>query len=112
VLDEHFMGQWESWGGQYGRSRRRAKGLANYRLVRYADDFVVMLTGTREHVEALRDEVAAVLAPMGMRLSDEKTVITHVDQGFDFLGHADLRVMPISAEVSLRGAAMGLLMSA
>ncbi len=48
VLDEHFMGQWESWGGQYGRSRRRAKGLANYRLVRYADDFVVMLTGTRE----------------------------------------------------------------
>jgi RNA-directed DNA polymerase len=37
VLDEHFMGQWESWGGPYGRSRRRAKGLANYRIVRYAD---------------------------------------------------------------------------
>lgn len=36
VLDEHFMGQWESFGGTYGRSRRRAKGLANYRLVRYA----------------------------------------------------------------------------
>ena len=35
VLDEHFMGQWESWGGTYGRSRRRAKGLANYRLVRF-----------------------------------------------------------------------------
>jgi RNA-directed DNA polymerase len=46
VLDEHFMGEWESWGGQYGRSRRRGKGLANYRLVRYADDFVVLLTGT------------------------------------------------------------------
>ena len=86
VLDEHFMGAWESWGGQYGRSRRRAKGLANYRLVRYADDFVVMLTGTREHVESLRDEVAAVLAPMGLRLSEEKTVVTHIDQGFDFLG--------------------------
>lgn len=86
VLDEHFMGQWESWGGQYGRSRRRAKGLANYRLVRYADDFVVMLTGTREHVEALREEVAAVIAPMGLRLSEQKTLVTHIDEGFDFLG--------------------------
>jgi hypothetical protein len=36
VLDEHFMGEWESWGGQQGRSRRRRQGLANYRLVRYA----------------------------------------------------------------------------
>ncbi|MGA2806048.1 MAG: hypothetical protein ABSF89_16940, partial [Acidimicrobiales bacterium] len=31
---QHFMGQWESWGGQNGRSRRRAKGLANYRIIR------------------------------------------------------------------------------
>jgi RNA-directed DNA polymerase len=86
VLDEHFMGQWESWGGQEGRARRRRQGLANYRLVRYADDFVVMLTGTRKHVEQLRSEVAAVLAPIGLRLSEEKTVITHIDEGFDFLG--------------------------
>jgi RNA-directed DNA polymerase len=86
VLDEHFMGQWEAWGGQGGRAKRRRQGLANYRLVRYADDFVVMVTGSREHVEALRDEVAAVLAPMGLRLSEQKTVITHIDEGFDFLG--------------------------
>ncbi|MDQ6784588.1 MAG: group II intron reverse transcriptase/maturase [Actinomycetota bacterium] len=86
VLDEHFMGAWASWGGTYERRRRRVKGLANYRLVRYADDFVVLLTGARQHVEALREEVAAVLAPMGLRLSEEKTVITHIDEGFDFLG--------------------------
>ena len=54
--------------------------------MRYADDFVVMVTGDRYHVEALLDEVAAVLAPMGLRLSEEKTVITHIDEGFDFLG--------------------------
>jgi RNA-directed DNA polymerase len=86
VLDEHFMGQWESWGGQNGRSRRRTKGLANYRIIRYADDFVVLLTGTKEHTEALREEVAAVLSPMGLRLSEEKTLVTHIDEGFDFLG--------------------------
>jgi RNA-directed DNA polymerase len=85
VLDEHFMGAWESWGGTYQRRRRRDHGLANYRLV-YADDFVVLVAGDRHHVETLRDEVAAVLAPMGLRLSDNKTVITHIDKGFDFLG--------------------------
>jgi RNA-directed DNA polymerase len=86
VLDEHFMSAWESWGGQAGRAKRRRHGLANYRLVRYADDFVVLLTGTRADVEALRGAVAVVLAPMGLRLSETKTVITHIDEGFDFLG--------------------------
>jgi RNA-directed DNA polymerase len=45
-----------------------------------------MVAGSREHVEALRDEAAAVLASMGLRLSEEKTAITHIDEGFDFLG--------------------------
>ncbi|MGI5380767.1 hypothetical protein ACQEV2_42665 [Streptomyces sp. CA-251387] len=44
------------------------------------------MSGTREHCEALREEVAAVLAPMGLRLSMEKTRITHIDEGLDFLG--------------------------
>ena len=56
------------------------------RLVRYADDFVVMVHGTRDDAEALWDEVGAVLAPMGLRLSEEKTRVCHIDEGFDFLG--------------------------
>ena len=56
------------------------------RLVRYADDFVVLVHGTREDAETLWEEVAAVLAPMGLRLSEEKTRVCHVDEGFDFLG--------------------------
>ena len=86
VLDEHFMDEWESWGGTYERRRRRVKGLANYRIIRYADDFLVLVHGTEEHAEALRSEVATVLLPMGLRLSEEKTLVTHVDKGFDFLG--------------------------
>ena len=35
---------------------------------------------------AVRDEVATVLAPMGLRLSEEKTRVCHIDEGFDFLG--------------------------
>ena len=54
------------------RQRRRRHGEANYRICRYADDFVVMVSGTKAHAEGLRDEVAAVLAPMGLRLSEAK----------------------------------------
>jgi RNA-directed DNA polymerase len=86
ILDEHFAKAWESWGDFNARSRRRRKGMATYRLVRYADDFVVLVAGTRAHAETLRDEVAAVLRPMGLRLSEEKTTIAHIDEGFDFLG--------------------------
>ena len=86
VLDEHFVTAWERWGDFNARSYRRRKGLATYRLVRYADDFVVMVAGTRAHAEAARLEVAEVLRPMGLRLSEEKTAITHIDEGFDFLG--------------------------
>jgi RNA-directed DNA polymerase len=87
VLDEHFAG---APGGPRStvkqRWSRRRKGLPNYRLIRYADDFVIVVSGTREHAEALLPEVAAVLSAVGLRLSEEKTLITHIDEGLDFLG--------------------------
>lgn len=87
VLDEHFVEAWQAMGSTSAqRQRRRRRGLATYRVVRYADDWVLMVAGTRAHAEALRDEAAAVLAPMGLRLSEEKTRIAHIDEGFDFLG--------------------------
>src|SRR3954468_1938424 len=86
VLDEHFTAAWAAMGDSSARHRRRAKGQATYRLVRYADDFVVLVHGTQAHAETLKDEAAAVLAPMGLRLSAAKTRIVSVDQGFDFLG--------------------------
>jgi len=86
-LDDHFAGQWEAnCKNQTDRQRRRRRDQPIVRLVRYADDFVAMVFGTREHAEALRGEVAAVLQPMGLRLSETKTRIAHIDEGFDFLG--------------------------
>ncbi len=87
VLDEHFVQVWQTVSGTDNqRAKRRRSGLANYRIVRYADDFVVLVAGTEAHAQALREEVAAVLAPMGLRLSEAKTRVCHIDQGFDFLG--------------------------
>ncbi|MFD4231888.1 hypothetical protein [Streptomyces sp. NPDC058545] len=44
------------------------------------------MTGTCEQAEDIRTQVAAVCAPMGLQLSVEKTAITHIDEGLDFLG--------------------------
>jgi RNA-directed DNA polymerase len=87
VLDEHLQQQWrQQMGTESRRARRRRKGLGTWRLVRYADDFVVLVNGTRSNVEALQAEIAAVLAPMGLRLSPAKTQVVHMSEGFDFLG--------------------------
>jgi RNA-directed DNA polymerase len=73
-------------GNQPSAGQTQRNGLGNWRLIRFADDFVVMVSGGRHHAEALREEVAAVLAPLGLRLSPEKTRVAHIDEGFVFLG--------------------------
>jgi RNA-directed DNA polymerase len=89
VLDEHLMGPWKPGGSMSTEGRRagrRAKGLPTWRLVRYCDDFVVLVNGNQAGTEALREEVAQVLAPMGLRLSPAKTRVVFMGEGFDFLG--------------------------
>ncbi|WP_405192897.1 group II intron reverse transcriptase/maturase [Streptomyces anulatus] len=89
VLDEHVHGSWEpdgELGTQKRRERRRLKHLPNWRIVRYADDFVILVHGTEQDTEALHEEIAHALAPMGLRLSPAKTRVVHMSEGFDFLG--------------------------
>ncbi len=48
TLDDYFAERWQALSGsRVDRARRRRHGLANYRLVRYADDFVVLVAGAR-----------------------------------------------------------------
>ena len=44
------------------------------------------MAGERRHAEALIAETEQVLAPLGLTLSREKTSITHIDEGIEFLG--------------------------
>ena len=89
ALDEHLMAPCEPGGTMSTQMRRRTrvrKNLPNWRLVRYADDFVVLVRGEAGHVEELREEITAVLAPLGLRLSQDKTRVVDMREGFDFLG--------------------------
>jgi RNA-directed DNA polymerase len=88
ALDEHFERAWREQSRTTGaRQNLHRKGRPTYRLIRYADDLVVAVKGTREHAEALKEEMARVLATqLKLTLSAEKTLVTHIDDGFNFLG--------------------------
>lgn len=86
VLDEHFAAKAKTVGNAYRRAQHRRHGGATYRLVRYADDFVVMVHGTQAHAHDLWDEIADILTGIGLRLAPDKTQVVGIDEGFDFLG--------------------------
>lgn len=79
---------WERYGDldQNQKTRRRAAGLGNVQLVRYADDFVLLTNGDKAFAQQLRDEFGEVLQTLGLELSAEKSQVTHINDGFDFLG--------------------------
>lgn len=59
---------------------------AKVHFVRYADDFII----TGENKEILEDKVKPIvqqhISKRDLELSEEKTIVTHIDKGFDFLG--------------------------
>ena len=66
---------------------KRTDALRNkVHLIRYADDFVI--TGSSKELLELQVKplVTQFLAKRGLELSQEKTTITHIEDGFDFLG--------------------------
>ncbi len=59
---------------------------------RYADDFVIIVKGTKAHAETIRAKCRAFLEEdLKLTLNMDKTHITHVNDGFIFLGHRIIR---------------------
>ncbi|MCC4851902.1 MULTISPECIES: group II intron reverse transcriptase/maturase [Vibrio] len=59
---------------------------ARANFIGYADDFVVTCSSKEVLVNDIKPLIAGFLAERGLALSEEKTKITHIDDGFDFLG--------------------------
>jgi RNA-directed DNA polymerase len=67
-------------------ARRAAPSNQKVYVVRYADDFIIT-SASKEVLEMkVKPAVVAFLKERGLELSEEKTRITHIDDGFDFLG--------------------------
>ena len=67
--------------------KRRQNGQGMAKLKRYADDFVLLWNGTHQDALALKEELKVFLwEELHLELSEEKTHVTHIKDGFDFLG--------------------------
>lgn len=101
LLANVYLNEFDKWADSkwnvpaYERSKRRKAGKGNYCLVRYADDFVVIsndgIAGVRQAKREIKDYLETELH---LELSEEKTFITHINDGFDFLGYHIQRVKP------------------
>ena len=74
ISDKYYTGKiWK------GRNPRKVN------FARYADDFIVT-ADSEETAKEIKELIEVFLKERGLELSEEKTLITHIDQGFDFLG--------------------------
>lgn len=93
-LDEWYVRTYRvrpQWAHLSTRSltyRRRKEIGGTLMFTRYADDWVAVWNGSRTRAEEIKAEIKAFLADeLKLRLSEEKTLITHIDEGFDLLGY-------------------------
>ncbi len=98
VLKEHFPARVRD-----GKLGRRINPRVH--LVRYADDFIITADSKERLETEVRPLVERFLTERGLELSPEKTRVTHISEGFDFLGctlrkHGDtLLVVPSKKNV-------------
>lgn len=72
--------------------REHRQWLPAVAYCRYADDFVIIVKGNKAHAEVIREECQAFLeGTLRLTLNMDKTHITHVNDGFTFLGHRIIR---------------------
>src|SRR5215469_3883491 len=63
------------------------KGIAaKVNFVRYADDFIVTAASKELLQQQIKPLIEAFMRERGLELSEEKTCVTHIENGFDFLG--------------------------
>ncbi|MDD5037335.1 MAG: group II intron reverse transcriptase/maturase [Methylococcaceae bacterium] len=85
------------WNDSIKRQRRTAIAEARQwrpavAYCRYADDFVLVVKGSKQQAETIREECRAFLEEhLKLTLNLDKTQITHVNDGFTFLGHRIIR---------------------
>ena len=99
-FDKWFDNNYGSKPTQYQKTKCRKLGGGNAKLIRYADDFVILWNGSKINsqtvispqetavdIVTMKEQVKQFLQnELELELSEDKTLITHVHNGFDFLG--------------------------
>ena len=114
-MDKWFDKNYYSGLIKYQKHKRRKQGYGNAVLIRYADDFVLLWNGRKRIRESfivppekavdavtMKKQVKQFLEKeLKLNLSEEKTTITHVNSGFDFLGYHIQRYKRQGGEIML-----------
>ena len=83
LLNIALHGMEKALGVRHGS---RGQIVGERAVVRYADDFVVFCESKEDAARVKEEVLPAWLAERGLRLSEEKTRIVHLSEGFEFLG--------------------------
>ena len=87
------------------------EGYRRIKYVRYADDFIIGVIGSKTDYEAIKEDIKKFLYErLKLSLSEEKTLITHGNKKAKFLGY-EIYVRPFS-DMTLRGEKSGVLIKA
>ena len=104
-LDWFIVGKWEALPNKQQQRLRYHGQDHRCFIVRYADDFVVM-TRTEADALTLKREIAEFLRQeLGLELSEEKTLVTPIERGIDFLGF-HIRKYPRATLITPAGKSM------
>jgi len=100
LLANVYLHQLDTWAAakwsnaRNVREQNRKLGRGNYILIRFADDFVIIsndrIAGVREAKQELKEFIDKELH---LTLSEEKTALTHINDGITFLGFSIRRVI-------------------
>jgi RNA-directed DNA polymerase len=66
--------------------KARNKRLRKLNIIRYADDFIITGATPEILLNEIKPDLERFLAERGLTLSEEKTKLSHIDKGFNFLG--------------------------
>ncbi len=101
LLANIYLNEFDKWAAKKWqltaneKQKVRKAGRGNYVMVRYADDFVVVSNDGIAGVRQAKVEIKAFLEEeLKLTLSEDKTLITHVNKGYDFLGFNIRRGQP------------------
>jgi RNA-directed DNA polymerase len=95
-LHQFDLWWWKTYGSlsRYEKRKRRRQGLGHPILLRYADDWLLLWSGDKAGAVALKEEAKTFLEQeLKLKLNESKTMVTHVDDGYTFLGF-DIRRYP------------------
>lgn len=86
-LDQYVAAKWDQIQKSEKERHLKHKTAIPCYIVRYADDFVILIKGTKEQGEQIKAEIAQFLEQeLHLELSPTKTLVTEVETGIDFLG--------------------------